>query len=65
MAEAVHGEHHGAGAVVHDKANGHFSGGDMEGKGSIHATQNAVGDHIPAALKGLLGRLEHEADGAL
>ena len=62
--EAVYGEHGGAGAVVHYHAHRHFPGRDVEGDGSVHTLQDAVGNHIPAALKGLLGGLEHETDGA-
>ena len=65
--EAVRGEHHGAGGVVHIDAHGSPAGGDMISQRSIGSgiLKNAVVDHVHCTLKRLFRRLEHELDGAL
>ena len=66
-AEAVHGEHHRAGGVVHVQTQGHLAAGDVVGQRGVdrRVFQDAVCDHVLGALEGLLRRLEHELDGAL
>ncbi len=60
--KTVHRIHHGAARIVHKQPHRHPPRGHMVGQRRIHMRllQNAVCDHIPAALERLLRRLEHE-----
>ena len=60
--KTVHRIHHRSTGIVHKQPHRHPSWGHMIRQCPVHMglLQNSVRNHIPASLKGLFRRLEHE-----